>query len=221
MIELSTSFYVTSALVVATALVIRWRGMKLLRALIHPLVERGRLSFFAAYPIGPDDIVLLGDSITAGGQWEEIARGARIRNRGIGGDQTHDLLKRLEQITKGHPRKLFILIGTNDVANGVSQDEIVRNLESILDRVRDESPDTRVHLQELLPRKAAYRERILSLNAEIARLADERGIALIRVFSRFADDRGAIRPELTYDNLHLSGLGYQEWERALAEHLAD
>ena len=220
-IELSTSFYVSAAVVVAVALVIRWRGRKLLRALIHPLAERGRLSFFEAYPIGPEDTVFLGDSITAGGQWEEIAPGTRIRNRGIGGDQTDDLLKRLEHITKGRPRKLFVLIGTNDLASGVPQDEIVRNLESILDHVRDESPETRVHLHELFPRKAAYRERILSLNAEIARLAEARGLDLIPVFSRFADQGGAIRPELSYDNLHLSGLGYQEWQSALAEHLHD
>ena len=87
--------------------------------------------------------------------------------------------------------------------------------------MRDESPGTRVHLHEVLPRKATYRERILSLNAEIARLAGERGLALVRVFSRFADERGAIRPELTYDNLHLSGSGYEEWQRALVEHLGD
>ena len=219
--ELSIGFYVTAALVAALGLAIRWRGRKLLRAIVHPLVERGRLSFFAAHPIESDDIVFLGDSIIAGGEWEEIAPGLRIRNRGIGGDRTEDLLKRLEHVTSGHPRQLFILIGTNDLADGVSQDEIVRNLESILDRVRDESSGTRVHLHEVLPRKGAYRERILSLNAEIARLAGERGLALVRVFFRFADERGAIRPELTYDNLHLSGVGYREWQTALVEHLRD
>ncbi len=81
---MSTSFYVAAALVAALALAIRWRGTKLLRAVIHPLVERGRLSFFAAYPIESDDIVFLGDSVIAGGQWEEIAPGTRISNRGIG-----------------------------------------------------------------------------------------------------------------------------------------
>ena len=54
---------------------------------------------------------------------------------------------------------------------------------------------------------------------EISRLAAERGLALVPVFSRFADERGAIRGELSYDNLHLSGRGYREWQSALAEHL--
>lgn len=218
---MSTSFYVTAAIVAAVALAFRWRGMKLLRAVVHPLVSRGRLSFFDAYPVGPDDIVLFGDSITAGGQWDEIAPGTRIRNRGIGGDRSDDLLKRLDPITKGCPHKLLIAIGTNDLSSGMSENAIVANLESILDRVRGESPETQVHLHELFPRKAAFQKRILSLNAEIARLAEERGLPFVRVFSRFADDKGAIRSELSYDNLHLSGLGYQEWQSALAEHLRE
>ena len=60
------------------------------------------------------------------------------------------------------------------------------------------------------PRKAAFQTRILWLTAEIARLSEERALPSVRVFSRFLDDKGAIRSELSYDNLHLSGLGYQE-----------
>ena len=215
---MSTALYVVAALLVAATL-LRWRGPWLLRALFHPRIERERISFFAAYPIGPDDVVLLGDSITAGGEWEEIAPGARIRNRGIGGDRTDNLLTRLEHIVKGRPRKLFVQIGINDLGTGVASDRILQNLESIVDRVRDATPETRVYLHELFPTKPRRAKRIRALNAEIGRLAETRSLPIVRVFDHFADDRGAIRRELTYDNLHLTGAGYREWYALLEPHL--
>ena len=215
---MSTALYGIAVLIVAV-LLSRWRGGRLLRALIHPLVERPRLSFFDAYPIGPEDVVLLGDSIAAGGEWAEIAPDARIRNRGIAADTSDDLLKRLEPIVKGRPHKVFVVIGTNDLGMGVAPKRIVRNLESIVDRLRDATPETQVYLHELFPRKAGYAKRTRALNAEIRRVAQVRSLPIVRIFDRFADDRGAIRHELTYDDLHLSGRGYQEWYAQLEPHL--
>ena len=186
---------------------------------IRQNIEHGRLSFFDAYPLSPEDVVLLGDSIVAGGEWAEIAPGARIRNRGIGGDQSGDLLKRLGPIAKGRPCKLFVLIGTNDLGAGVAPDRILHNLESIVDRVRDATPQTRVYLHELFPRDATYAKRIRSLNTEIRRIAEARSLPVVRVFDRFADETGAVRPDLTYDDLHLSGQGYRHWYTLLEPHL--
>ena len=216
----STLLYVIAALVVVV-LLLRWRGPKLLRALFHPLTERGRLSFFDAYPIAPEDVVLFGDSISAGGQWEEIAPHVRIKNRGIGGDLSDDLLKRLEPIAEGLPAKVFVQIGTNDLGIGVPSERIIANLESIVDRFREAAPETRIYLHELFPTKPRRADRIRALNAEIGHFAETRSLPIVQVFDHFADERGAIRDEFTYDNLHLTGVGYQEWYTLLQPHLQE
>ena len=217
---MSTFLFVIAALVVL-GLLLRWRGSMLLRALFHPLTERGRLSFFDAYPIASEDVVLFGDSISAGGQWEEIAPQVQIKNRGIGGDLSDDVLKRLEPIAEGLPDKVFVQIGTNDLGIGVAPERILANLESIVDRFQEAAPETRIYLHELFPTKARRADGIRALNAEISQLAETRSLPIVRVFDHFSDDHGAIRDEYTYDNLHLTGVGYQEWYTLLEPYLLE
>lgn len=175
-----------------------------------------RVSAFEALPLVPDDVVFLGDSITEGGPWEELFPGVRTRNRGIGGDTADGVLRRLEQVTRAQPAKVFLLIGTNDLYRGVSEAQIVSNIEEILDRLKQESPDTEVYLQSVLPRAASYRARIEALNARLAEVAAERGAAWVDLYPGFLDlEAGAIRSELSNDELHLLGPGYALWKEQI------
>ena len=51
-----------------------------------------------------------------------------IHTRGIGGDTTSGLLRRLDEITEDRPRKVFLLIGANDLAAAVPPARILRHL---------------------------------------------------------------------------------------------
>jgi lysophospholipase L1-like esterase len=187
----------------------------LMRAFLEGHQAR-RVSAFEAFPLAPDDVVFLGDSITEGGPWDELFPGVRTRNRGIGGDTTDGVLRRLEQVTRAQPTKVFLLIGTNDLYRGRSEDEIVSSIEEILDRVKQESPDTEVYLQSVLPRAAGYRAQIEALNTRLSEVAGERGAAWVDLYPSFVDpESGAIRPELSNDELHLLGPGYALWKEQI------
>jgi lysophospholipase L1-like esterase len=175
-----------------------------------------RISAFEAFPIAPDDVVFLGDSITEGGPWEELFPGIRVRNRGIGGDTTDGVLRRLEQVTSGGPAKVFLLIGTNDLSRGASDAEIVAGIEEIVDGLKQETPDTEIYVQSVLPRGAGYGERIEALNARLAEVAIEIGAAWVDLYPAFLDEQtGAIRAELSNDALHLLGPGYALWREQI------
>lgn len=77
-------------------------------------------SLFEQLPIRGNDIVFLGNSITDGCEWAELFNNRHIKNRGISADRSGWLLDRLDPIVNGHPKKLFLMIGTNDLAAGVS-----------------------------------------------------------------------------------------------------
>jgi lysophospholipase L1-like esterase len=174
------------------------------------------VSAFEALPLVPDDIVFLGDSITEGGPWEELFPDLRVRNRGVGGDTSDGVLRRLEQVTRAEPAKLFLLVGTNDLQRGDSEDEIVANVIEILERLKTETPDTEVYLQSVLPRAASYRERIEALDARLAEVALEQGTEWIDLYPHFLDpETGAIRAELSNDELHLLGPGYLLWREQI------
>ena len=174
------------------------------------------VSSFEALPLVPDDIVFLGDSITEGGPWEELFPDLRVRNRGIGGDTSEGVLARLEQITRATPAKVFLLIGTNDLYRGESEDEIVANITEILDRLKQETPDTEVYLESVLPRAPSYRAAIEALNARLSEVALERGAAWVDLYPAFLDpETGGIRAELSNDELHLLGPGYVLWKEQI------
>lgn len=185
------------------------------RAWVHPRVSASATSFFDEYAVESGDIVFLGDSITAGGHWNEMFPGFLVRNRGIGGDLTDDLLKRLDSVVASPVAKVFLMIGTNDLGMGISEDILLDNYARLLDRIMRERPETQIYIQSLLPRAAAYRERVESVNAALRSLAAERGLVYVDLYPAFLADDGSICDEYSGDELHLTGVGYREWERLL------
>lgn len=179
------------------------------------------VSQFEALPVQPGDIVFLGDSITEGGRWGEWFAGRPVRNRGIGGDTSAGVLARLDQVISGRPAKVFLLIGTNDLAFNVPEADIVANVSQIIDRIHTGSPSTRVYLQSVMPRAVEYREQIESLNASIQRHIGERA-EWVNLYPRLLDDAdGSISNDFSNDELHLNGAGYANWREAIAPLVAE
>ncbi len=186
---------------------------------VHPFMTESSTSFFAAYPVAAGDVVFVGDSITAGAQWNELFPGVPVRNRGIGGDRTEDILARFDPLAVGPASKVFLKIGTNDLGAGIDEATVLENYEKILDRFEREAPSTTVYVQSVLPRASSYREVVESLNVGIEALAAERGLEFIDLYPAFLDEDGSIRDVLSYDELHLTGEGYRLWQEQLDAHV--
>ena len=108
------------------------------------------IQFMDEAPISNKDIVMLGNSLTEnGGNWAARLGNKHVRNRGIIGDEVMGVYDRLHQILPGHPAKVFLLIGVNDISHGLTSDSIVSMIRTTVERIRKESPDTRLYLQSL------------------------------------------------------------------------
>ncbi len=172
------------------------------------------LSQFEALPLVSGDVVFLGDSITRGGSWHELFPNSEVKNRGIGGDTSAGVLARLDQIVDAEPSRLFLLIGTNDLMIGESDDAIINNILAIVARVTAESAGTRVFVQSILPRSARYRERIEALNAKLEVAVAEKA-EWVDLYPLLLDDDGSIADRYSNDELHLQGAGYAVWSEAI------
>lgn len=180
-----------------------------------------RATLFEALPIGSEDIVFLGNSITNGCEWSELFADSRVKNRGISGDITMGVYDRLGPVLQGKPAKIFLLIGINDVARGFSVDSIVGNIGLIIDKIRKESPATRLYLQSLLPVTDHYHlfeghtsrgALVPQINERIKQLAEGNGITYIDLYARFVDpSTEKMNTSYTNDGLHLLGKGYVVW----------
>lgn len=183
-----------------------------------------KTSLFELLGVGKEDIVFLGNSITDGGEFHELFDMSNIKNRGIRSDLITGVEKRLGQITGGKPKKIFLLIGINDISHGHAPETLARRYERLVRRIREESPDTRLYLQSVMPVNNSFKryrnlygkeKAVRELNAEIERIASENGAVYVDLWPCLADDKGNLKQELTNDGLHLNGRGYRVWTEGI------
>ena len=182
-----------------------------------------KLAEFKAAPIKKKDYVFLGNSITAGGNWAKLLGLPNAKNRGISGDITFGVLERLDEVIAGKPKKLFVLIGINDVSRNIPDQVILGNYQKLISRVRKDSKKTEIYFYTLLPVNSSFGkfknhygkdEHILWLNHEIKKLAAKK-VHIIDLYPHFLDKDQHLRAELTKDGLHLIPAGYQVWVEVL------
>lgn len=184
------------------------------------------LQFMNEPAIAGKDIVMLGNSLTEnGGDWSARLGKKNVRNRGIIGDEVMGIYDRLHQILPGHPQKLFLLTGVNDVSHDLTTDSIVAMMRTTIDRIQRESPDTKLFLQSLLPINESFgrykkltgkTDMIPEINARLEALAKEKKIVFINLFPLFTEKgTNVLRSNLTNDGLHLNEEGYEIWVKAI------
>ena len=188
-----------------------------------------RRSLFEVLPVLSSDIVFLGNSITDGCEWSELFNNRHVKTRGISADRSGWLLDRLDPIIAGHPKKLFLMIGTNDLAGGASPEQIVADVARLIDRFQAESRWTKIYVQSILPvngeafskYKGHYEHShlIVPTNKLLEALCDEKGVTYLDVWGALADHDGRLDKRYTNDGLHLMGEGYVVWRDAIKQHV--
>jgi lysophospholipase L1-like esterase len=182
------------------------------------------------------DSYTIGTSVPAADRWPDrlvVALGPNeptlelVANLGVNGYTSADLIRdELPALDDLRPEFVSVLIGVNDVVQGVRPDgytaNVVRILETLLARlaptrnVAVATPDYTV-----TPAGGDYgdprqqRERIVAANSTLAQAAIARGIAFVDIFDlslRAAGDRSLVAD----DGLHPSGAQYGLWVERIA-----
>lgn len=101
-----------------------------------------RYDSFKVLTVDSTQIVFIGNSITHMHEWCEAFPDHRIINRGVSEAVSDEVLANLATILAGKPAKAFLMIGTNDLAaSGINNAaHVARNVRTILQRFREESP---------------------------------------------------------------------------------
>ncbi len=137
--------------------------------------------------------------------------------RGFGGSAMQDVEYFLDRIViKYKPRAVVIYEGDNDTgAYGVAPEEIVGRLESIVDRIHAELPQTRVYVMSVKPSLArvAVWDKAQETNVLYQRLADSNDlVSYIDVATPFLQANGNVMDDIFIDDgLHLNEKGTQIW----------
>lgn len=188
-----------------------------------------KTTLFDKLPIGQDDIVFLGNSITDGGEWTELFSMGNIKNRGISGDVISGVRERLAQVTDGKPAKIFLLIGINDVSKSVTAEEIARQYEELVKEIRTATPETELYIQSIMPINNDFGRYkgligtepvVKELQSLIPEIAKRNGAEYIDLWPVLAEpETGKLSPKYTNDGLHLTGEGYAAWASAIEKYV--
>lgn len=185
-----------------------------------------KLSFFEKSTVISPDIVWLGDSITDGCEWAELFSNKKCLNRGISADNTFGILNRLYEIVKRKPKKIFIMIGINDIAKEIPDTIILKNYQRIIDTLKIKLPFTKIYFQSLLPTNNNFSEfknhqnktqHILYVNEHLEKICKQNKILFVNLYNFFIDNDGKLSAHFTNDGLHLTGDGYKKWKEILQQ----
>lgn len=192
-------------------------------------IERKTLHYAQLAPYAPENAtVLLGDSITELCRSDDIygeyssATGVPVVNRGISGETSASMLARIEDsVIAINPRNLVMLMGVNDLNQGVSQEDITANIRNMIQQVKEASPATNIVLQAVYPtdsKRESFFERfqlqgrdsgtIKGLNDKLREMAEQEDVSFVDATDILADEEGNLRKDYTYDGLHLNVYGY-------------
>lgn len=179
-----------------------------------------RASLFETLGVDSTTIVFLGNSLTHGCEWHELLKMPNVVNRGINGDIVEGIGERIGSVVNGHPAKIFLMTGANDVSHDLTPDSIVTAVSELIDYIKQQSPSTRIYLQSMLPinnsfgrykAMAGKEDTIRRINSLLQPLAAEKGIRWINLYPYFCDNEGNLRKDFTNDGLHLLGPAYLVW----------
>ncbi len=165
------------------------------------------------------EIMMLGDSITDQGLWNELLQSNTIQNRGISGDNTAGVLDRLNSMNK-NIKKAFIMIGVNDIMRGKEVDEVYSNYMKIIDFFQKRG--VKIHIQSTLytgeTKAQNFNHKVEELNKRLEKFANENQITFIILNPIFAPQK-VLKKEFTFDDLHLNGSAYQLWSKEIKKYL--
>ncbi len=185
-----------------------------------------RIALFEKEPVKTGRILFLGNSITEGGKWAQLLGDSTVVNRGIGGDITFGVLRRLNDVTERKPSKVFILIGINDIGMDIPDVVIADNYRKIVQTLQKNSSSTKIYMQSILPLNPDVKnfpqhydkqQQVLKTNQLIKQVAAETRCQYINLYPLFLDSKKRLDARYTHDGLHLNAAGYERWVKHLRQ----
>jgi len=187
---------------------------------LHAPIIKPRVTQFS-YFHPQREIVMIGDSITQGGIWSEIFPNVSIANRGVWGDTSADILRRMDTIFNVNSSKAFIMLGYNDITNGLSVSEILVNYEEIIEKLRYKNTEVIIQstLECSITKCSEKLKKIRELNQKLESYANRNSLVFININKELSTEDEGLLLSYTRDGVHLLGGGYSVWAASIAEYM--
>ncbi|WP_349681679.1 GDSL-type esterase/lipase family protein [Sphingobacterium sp. UBA6645] len=149
-----------------------------------------------------------------------------LKNTGIPGDNSFGVLVRLDDILIGKPKMLFLMIGINDLAQGILIEILLCNINRICKKTKQISPKTTLIIESILPTNENFKklnghckaqDLLPKINSELKILAERQQVKYLNLHTHFVDSQGLLKEEFSWNGVHLTLAGYQQWVKVIKE----
>ena len=170
----------------------------------------------------PRDAVLFIGSSTIR-YWTNVAQafpGHQVINRGFGGSHLSDSVAFVDRIVTPYKPKLVLLYaGDNDIASGMSPEQVLGDFKAFAARIHAALPKTRIAYLAIkpCPAREKFLDRVKATNRLIREYTagDER-LIYVDTFTPILTEDGRPRADVYgQDGLHLNARGYALWASIL------
>jgi len=163
--------------------------------------------------------LMIGDSITQDGAWNRLLGRDDVLNRGIAGDTSRGVLRRVDRLPDGL-EKAFVMVGINDLVWNESIDHIFNNYVQILERLRSKNIIPIVQSTLYAGRESAkrYNPSVEVLNDELREYCEGENIDFIDL-NRVLSPHGKLEDRYTLDGIHLEDEAYRVWAEKIKNYL--
>lgn len=194
-----------------------------LRYLKNPLYKR-QLEMYDIYKTKQADIIMLGNSLTHGGDWSELLGRSNVMEMGIPSDILRGYLARVNYVLKFNPKIVFILGGINDVYNWTPVDDIYSTYIKLINTLRAKNIIVVIQSASYAARNygkdyggtpesnAGRNKEIDKLNKMLFDYAKKNNIEFMDL-NPLLSRLGYLKEEVTWDGVHFNAQGYKIWAK--------
>jgi lysophospholipase L1-like esterase len=162
---------------------------------------------------------MIGDSITQDGSWHNLLGRDDILNRGVAGDTSRGLLRRVDRLEPGI-EKAFIMIGINDLIWNETPEAIFQNYIQIVAKLKAKGIIPIVQSTLYTGKESAkrYNGYVAVLNDALQEYCEEENIDFIDL-NETLSPFGYLDDRFTMDGIHLQDQAYMYWVEKIKHYL--
>ena len=165
------------------------------------------------------DVCFFGHSMIAQSNFHLDFPNKKIVELGYSGDNIKGMQARVAQIVAVHPKKVFIMAGTNSLS--YTKAEFEKEYDRLITAIHNSLPCASLYLFNIIPQNEGSlgnierNQTIKERNLFIRKYSQNKGIPMIDVYSLYVDSSGGLDRKYTKDGVHLVPKAYVLWANAI------
>lgn len=171
------------------------------------------------------DIVMLGNSLTHGANWNELLGRSNVVERGIVSDLLPGFIARINGVIKLKPKIVFIMGGLNDIYSWSSVPDIFSQYVKLIDLLKSKNIIPVIQSTTFATKdygkdyggtaesNMGRNQEVVKLNKLLAEYAQKNRIDFIDLTPQITTRDGFLRSDLTWDGIHFRASAYKIWAR--------